>query len=134
MVRAYNQKRKYGPAQGVADYIRYVREPFLRSEEDLLRQERELIDVCDEWEWRITSGKWPMTNTQGVCMRWERRCDYMGMCIHHDAPSEMEALTHRPDDYVDEKRLVQIALPRHGERSEEVSGSLPTQTQDLGAV
>lgn len=103
-VASYNKKRKYGDPKSVQDYVQFERQAFLRTEEDLHRVERQLVNVCNEWEMRIRGElEWDMTPTQGACMAYNRRCDYFSMCLSHDEPREMAALGMRTLDYVNEK-------------------------------
>src|SRR5262249_10094790 len=106
-VASWNKKRVTGKL-GVKDYIRGEREPFLRTTEDLLRVENQYREICDEWEDRIVSGRWPLSNIKTTCLSYNRRCDYHGMCLEHDSANSIEALGTRREDYVDEKYLVQI--------------------------
>lgn len=92
---------------GVKDYIKYEREPFLRSKEDLERVEQQYIDICDEWEDRMFSGKWPLSNIRTVCLSYNRRCDFHGACMAHEAEGTLDSLGVRKQDYVNDK-LVQI--------------------------
>jgi hypothetical protein len=100
-INNWNSRRKYGPPKKVEDYITYERQAFLRTKEDLLRVEEQLRDCCNEWESRITTGKFPLSNTRSICHQYNRSCDYHQMCISHDQPSEMEALAFREKDYID---------------------------------
>lgn len=107
-VANWNKKRKSGPDKGIVDYIGYSREAFLRSPEDLLRFEHELITLCNDWERDIVSGSFPMSPLAGICNQYNRTCEFHSMCTCHDAQSEIEALGQRRVDYVDEK-LIQLA-------------------------
>lgn len=109
-VSNWNSKRRNGPPKNELDYLGYERRAFLRTEEDLARFESMIIDLCDEWEWRVRHDKFPMEPSRGACLSYNRRCDYLGACKAHDAPSELAALASREKDYVDVKteRLVNI--------------------------
>jgi len=102
-VKAWNGKRKYGAPKDVADYIRYNRQAFLREDQDLLRAEEQYKELCDEWEWRVQNGQWPLTNVQGICQLFNRRCHYHSLCMSHDSPELLESYQLRTPDYVDEK-------------------------------
>lgn len=105
-VAGWNKKRKTGILQQ-KDYVRYEREAFLRSPEDLLRCEAQYIDLCNEWEERIIAGRWPMSDIKTMCMSYNRRCDYFGMCLAHDDDNSIEGLAPKPKlDYVEEKLVV----------------------------
>jgi hypothetical protein len=105
----WNNKRKNGPPKSEKDYLSLSREAFLRTKEDLLRAEQQMLQVAREWEDEITSGSRPQRepfamNPGGqTCMSYNRKCDYWGACLAHDEPGEFEALTPRSVDYVDEK-------------------------------
>lgn len=102
-VAAWNKRRKYGQPMEPKDYIKYEREAFLRSQEDLERFESELINLCNEWETDIVRGTFPMTPLSSSCANYNRVCDYHGMCVCHDAESEVANLVSRDKDYVDVK-------------------------------
>lgn len=115
-VSAWNKKRKNGADQAIKDYIKYEREPFLRSAEDLQRFERELIHSANEWERSIISGTFPHDGFANKgCQQYNRVCEYHSMCACHDAPNEMEALAQRERDYVDLKTLKLAGLELAGE-------------------
>lgn len=103
-VNSYNQRRKYGPPKEIADYISFERRPFLRSVEDLVRVEKQLIHFCEEWEWRIAQGYFDMSPIRGACMAYNRRCDYYTACLSHDEPGNFDALVQIEPDYIDVKR------------------------------
>lgn len=102
-VANWNSKRKSGSGKTEKDYLKYERQPFLRSEEDLWRFEHDIVDLCNEWERRIVEGKFPMEQTQGACLSYNRRCDYFGACKAHDNPNEFIPFGVKTPDYVDVK-------------------------------
>lgn len=103
-VSNWNKKRKDpSTAKGVVDYIKYEREAFLRSDEDLHRFESELISLCNEWERDILSGSFPMSPLAGICNQYNHTCEFHSCCTSHDARSELEVLATREKDYVDVK-------------------------------
>jgi hypothetical protein len=105
-VAGWNKKRKSGALQQ-KDYVRYEREAFLRSPEDLMRCEAQYIDLCNEWEERIISGRWPMSDIKTMCMSYNRRCDYFDMCLDHDSENSMEGLVNKAKtDYVEDKLVI----------------------------
>jgi hypothetical protein len=109
-ISAWNKSRKNGPPKGIVDYVEYMREIFLRTPEDLQAFEKQLVDYCNEWEWRILNGTFPKANIPAHCFNYNRKCDYYGACLGHDRPEDFENLALREFDYVDLKRqeLVQI--------------------------
>lgn len=106
-VAAWNKKRKNGAPLTAKEYIRLEHRGYLRTDEDLMRVERQLVHLCDEWESRIKSGVFDMRPVAGNCMAYNRRCDYHTACLAHDEPGCERAFTPKEDDYVD-KKLVQI--------------------------
>jgi len=112
---SYNSRRKNGPPKEMSDYIGYSREAFLRTEQDLQRVENLMREICNEWEEEVMSGsdrmshKTPFQINPGghSCMSYNRKCDYWSSCMAHDDPNELEALSKRQEDYVDQK-LVQL--------------------------
>jgi hypothetical protein len=114
-VAGYNSRRKNGPAKQIKDYIRYEREAFLRTEEDLLRVEKLMLQTAQDWEEEVCSGskrmlqRTPFEYNPGshTCMSYNRKCDYWSACLSHEEPQEFESFARRQADYVDEK-LVQI--------------------------
>lgn len=116
-IAAWNARRTVSATKNVTDYMDYDRQAFLRTDEDLLRVERQYIDLMNEWESRIAgplTGQWPMANAGHACRLYNRRCDYWTACLTHDDPKEFEALGRRKPDYVNEK-LVKLLPPPSGE-------------------
>lgn len=107
-VTAWNAKRKSGTLK-VVDYLKYEREPFLRSNEDIERARREFVAKADEWEWRIVNGNFPLSPPpQQACFSYNRECEFMPLCTNHDSPDTLEGFSDRGEyDYV-EKSLYQI--------------------------
>lgn len=105
-IASWNARRTVSVAKNVTDYMDYDRQAFLRTDEDLLRVERQYTDLMNEWEMRIAgplAGQFPMANAGHACRLYNRRCDYWTACITHDQPEEFEALNLRAPDYVTEK-------------------------------
>jgi len=103
-VSNWNKKRKNGPPKEVKDYITYEREPFLRSQEDLDRFEKEIIGVCDDWERDIIRGHFPLDGAYNKgCNQYNRQCEFHAACVTHDAESELVILEPARRDYVVEK-------------------------------
>lgn len=86
-VSNWNSKRKNGPPRPASDYVKFEREAFLRSDEDLEEFEREVVQFGDEWEHRIRKGWWGRTTASGSCLAYNRRCDYYQMCLTHGKDS-----------------------------------------------
>jgi hypothetical protein len=110
-VSAWNKKRKYGPAKEEKDYIQFSREAFLRTEEDLMRTERLMLQTAMDWEEQVVSGSERMMNRVPFqynpgsmsCLNYNRKCDYWSACLSHEDPAELGALATRQADYVDVK-------------------------------
>lgn len=83
-VREWNSRRKGTDPKEIYDYVKYDRQLFTRTEADLRRLEGQLIDLCDEWEWRFAHDKFPMRNYRGNCMSFGRKCDFHMACLSHD--------------------------------------------------
>lgn len=104
-VESWNSKRKYGPPKNISDYMDYERQSFLRTEEDLLRVERQYIEVMNEWESRIAgplAGQWPLANVGHACKLYNRKCDYWTACLNHDQESDFSSMSKRAPDYVNQ--------------------------------
>lgn len=88
-VSAWNSKRKSGTLQ-VKDYLKYEREPFLKTEEDLTRAVSDTISYCNEWEWRVLQGgvsAFPRNPSN--CHNYNRVCEMHSACVEHDSPEVM---------------------------------------------
>jgi hypothetical protein len=110
-VAGWNKSRKHGDNKNIHDYIRYEREPFLRTTEDLERVEQQLIAVCNDWERAVVQGVsrgFYMSPVPGACVAYNRLCDFHGCCSAHDDENSLNSLSRREPDYVDEA-LVQIS-------------------------
>lgn len=112
-VAGWNKRRKYGEPTSIADYIKYEREAFLRSEEDLARVESTISAVADDWEAAILKGYdkgFYMSPVPGACVAYNRLCDFHAACTSHDSPESLASVGTRDLDYVDEARqkLIQI--------------------------
>jgi len=112
-VSNWNSKRKNGPSKPVTDYIKYSREAFLRTEEDLMRVERVMYEICLDWEEQVMSGTermlkrtpFQVRQMSHTCMSYNRKCDYWSACNSHDAPGEFDGLARKQLDYVEEKYI-----------------------------
>lgn len=110
-VANWNSKRKDPKTnKSIADYISYSREAFLRTEEDLKRVERLMLQTAMEWEEEVLSGSERMQartpfqyNPGHACTLYNRKCDYYSACLAHDEPGEFAGMARRQKDYVDEK-------------------------------
>lgn len=108
-VTSWNNKRKHGPPQSAKDYLKYGREAFLRSTEDIERARREFAQKADEWEWRIVNGAFPLSPPPGpACRMYNKTCEFHQLCTNHDSEKELQNYAIKTDyDYV-EKALFNI--------------------------
>lgn len=113
-VAGWNKSRKdHTQDKDIAHYIKYEREAFLRTEEDLSRVEQTIIAVADDWEAAILKGYnrgFYMSPVPGACVAYNRLCDFHAACVSHDSQNALDAIGERTRDYVDEARtsLIQI--------------------------
>lgn len=112
-VAGWNKKRTGSDVRPLTDYIKYEREAFLRTNEDLLRFEKQFIAVADDIERSLEGGKdaFYMSPVVGACTAYNRLCDYYSLCTTHDDPSVLASLEKREPDYVDlsVQTLVQLS-------------------------
>jgi len=76
------------------------REPYLRSEADLLEFEREISLIASDYERAATSGKEAFYRNPQSCIDYNRRCDFWDCCKRGGIPNEGE-FRHRDVDYVE---------------------------------
>lgn len=109
-VSAWNARRKSGAAQTPKDYLKFERQGFLRSDEDIERARRDFVSKCEEWEWRILTGNFPLSPPpQQVCRMYNKDCEFKPLCMDHDSPDTLTSYPIRNEyDYV-EKEFYQIA-------------------------
>lgn len=109
-VSAWNAKRKYGPPQSPKDYLKYGREAYPFTDEDVERTRREFVQLAEEWEWRITQGAFPLAPPpQPACRMYNKACEFTALCTNHDSTETLAGYSERDTyDYV-EKELFQIA-------------------------
>lgn len=113
-VKNWNNKRKdHSQDKDVVDYITYGREAFLRTDEDLARVEQQMIDLCNEWEACIVSGKFSMSNIPLVCRQYNKLCTYHGMCTSHDSPADMSSLEKADSSYYVDVKLADLLKGVH---------------------
>jgi hypothetical protein len=114
-VEGWNKKRKSGSLD-VKDYLRYEREAFLRTEDDLKRAESWVLQTCQEWERQVVSGVLPgvpfnFNPSSHSCLSYNRRCDYWHACCSHEQPGELNGFQKRDPDYVDLKQIGEAKPP-----------------------
>ncbi len=90
--------------------VKIDREPFLKSDDDLARFEKEFILQAQEYE-NIVATQRVFMNSDS-CVKWSRVCMYHKRCIDHGVSSVVD-FKKKPMDYVEEEyyKLLQIPLP-----------------------
>jgi hypothetical protein len=76
------------------------REPYLRSEDDLLQFEREISFIATDYERAATIGKEAFYRNPQSCIDYNRRCDYWDCCKRGGVPADGE-FRQRDQDYVE---------------------------------
>lgn len=98
------------PRKNAADpfHITIEREPFLRSDTDLLEFERDFTGMLTDMEQAYISGNW-YKNTAS-CFNWNRKCHFLDQCRRNHQIIEGE-FRKRDQDYVDVKYYEILGLP-----------------------
>jgi hypothetical protein len=78
----------------------FTREPFLRSDADLWRFEKQFALIATRYE-HVMQNNNPIMNDQD-CISWSRKCYYHSLCIGHKEPN-MNEFRLRPNDYVEDE-------------------------------
>ena len=102
--------------------VEVEREPFFRSDADLERFERQLIEKCNDRERAYIDGTHYM-NT-GSCHNWNRACYYLPMCLNHRDPEPGEFVQRIPD-YVSLEYYKVLGLPVPPELAAAAEGKVP---------
>lgn len=89
-------------------HITIEREPFLRSDADLLEFERDISQIAADYERAYVEGAW-YKNTAS-CTNWNRKCYFFDLCKRNQEqiPGEFRP---RKKDYVDAEYYKQLGLP-----------------------
>lgn len=97
-------------------HITIEREPFLRSDADLLEFERDISQIATDYERADVEGAW-YKNTAS-CLSWNRKCYFFDLCKRNQEqmPGEFRA---RKKDYVDTEYYKILGLPIPEEVSSE---------------
>jgi hypothetical protein len=102
--------------------ITFEREPYTRTEDNLLQFEREVTIIASEFE-RAIANKLIFKNTH-ACVDYNRRCYYFDRCVRGDGIDRVDSDDHefrpRPDDYVNEMYLEMLGLEK-----KETTNALP---------
>jgi hypothetical protein len=89
------------------------REPYLRTEAELAKFEREITRIATDYE-RCASDPNPMEafyrNPQS-CIDWNRRCDYWDCCKRDDGMPTDGQFRVRTQDYVEEAYYTLLNIP-----------------------
>lgn len=95
----------------------FTREPFLRSNDDLARFEKEFTLQCQEYEDTMRLQKiWLNTD---ACFDWNRSCYYHKNCIDHQEVHEGQFI-ERPNDYVEDAYYELLNIPNPHPKAEEL--------------
>lgn len=110
-VSAWNARRKNGSPQSVKDYLKYERQAFPLTDEDIERARRDFVAKAEEWEWRIITGNFPLAPPPaGPCQMYNKPCEFRPVCTTHASIETLSGYSEREEyDYV-EKELYQISL------------------------
>lgn len=85
------------------------REPFLRSDEDLQRFEKEFLLRAQDYEESMRLGRiWLNPDN---CVSWSRRCDFHKKCMDHQSFDSL-AYRAKPMDYVEEEYYTLLNLDK----------------------
>lgn len=105
------------PRKNAADptSITFEREPYLRTNEDLNRFEKQITMIAEDYETSFQLKRIYM-NTQS-CLDYNRRCYYHRLCMKHGAQEEGEFI-HREPDYVELEYYKILGLPEPNRKEE----------------
>jgi len=83
--------------------VSFEREPYLRSDEDILRFEREFTHHAEDYEHAVTHNRWAMDGAWNEsCVKWQRKCTFWDVCKNYGRVVPEQFRTKEPD-YVDEQ-------------------------------
>ena len=83
--------------------VSFEREPYLRSDEDILRFEHEFTHHAEDYENVVVNNRFAMDGAWNEsCVKWQRRCHFWDVCKNHGkiVPEQFRA---KEPDYVDEQ-------------------------------
>lgn len=93
-----------------ATVVGFEREAYLRSDEDLARFERELVEQCNDYEAAFRNPLKIYMNTES-CMKWNRKCDYHNVCTNHGDINPALFREKPALDYVEKAYYEVLGLP-----------------------
>lgn len=98
------------PLKNAADqfHITIEREPFLRTDADLLEFESDISQIASDYERAYTEQAW-YKNT-AACFNWNRRCYFHDQCKRNQEVMQGE-FRQREKDYVDGEYYKILGLP-----------------------
>jgi hypothetical protein len=101
------------PRKNAADprNIGFEREPYLRTEEDLVRFERQISAIADDYELAFRDPQHRIYMNTDSCLAYNRRCYYFDRCNRHNENREGEFAVRTPD-YVEETYYEILGLPK----------------------
>jgi hypothetical protein len=103
--------------------VSFEREPYLRSDEDIQRFEREFIHHAEDYEHAVTNNRWAMDGAWNEsCVKYNRRCYFWDVCKNHGR-IVLEQFRTKTPDYVDEQyyKILGLTPPERCQASMEVT-------------
>jgi len=103
--------------------VSFEREPYLRSDEDIARFEREFIHSAEDYENAVTQNRWTMDGAWNEsCVKWQRKCTFWDVCKNHGRVVP-EQFKEKTPDYVDEQyyKILGLTPPERCQASMEVN-------------
>lgn len=90
--------------------VSFEREPYLRSDEDITRFEREFIHHAEDYEHAVINNRYAMDGAWNEsCVKWQRRCHFWDVCKNHDRVIP-EQFREKEPDYVDAQYYTILGL------------------------
>jgi hypothetical protein len=90
--------------------VGFEREVYIRTDEDLVRFERELSSLADDFEEAYFNDRKVYMNTKS-CTNWNRKCDYHDVCLNHGEFSPDQFAVRPEWDYVELEYYKILGLP-----------------------
>ena len=103
--------------------VSFEREPYLRTDEDILRFEKEFIHSAEDYENAVTQNRWTMDGAWNEsCVKYNRRCYFWDVCKNHGRIVP-EQFRQKEPDYVDEQyyKILGLTPPERCGATQEVN-------------
>lgn len=103
--------------------VSFEREPYLRSDEDIQRFEREFTHHAFDYENAVTQNRFAMDGAWNEsCSKWQRKCTFWDVCKNHGRVV-LEQFRAKEPDYVDEQyyKILGLTPPERCQASMEVT-------------